>query len=68
MAAAVADYRPAETHASKLKRGEAAIGLSQEAPRGVLKVTAPVWCATRRFADALTAYKAAHPDGWTRYL
>jgi len=27
MAAAVADYRPAETHASKLKRGKAAIGL-----------------------------------------
>ena len=29
-----------------LQAGEAAIGLSQEAPRGVLKVTAPVWCAT----------------------
>jgi len=27
MTAAVADYRPAETHASKLKRGESAIGL-----------------------------------------
>jgi phosphopantothenoylcysteine decarboxylase / phosphopantothenate---cysteine ligase len=27
MTAAVADYRPAETHASKLKRGKAAIGL-----------------------------------------
>ena len=45
-----------------LQAGEAAIGLSQEAPRGVLRVTAPVWCATRRFADVLAAYKVEHPD------
>lgn len=45
-----------------LQAGEAAIGLSQEAPRGVLRVTAPVWCANRRFADALAAYKLQHPD------
>ena len=45
-----------------LQAGEAAIGLSQEAPRGVLKVTAPVWCATRHFADVLTLYKRAHPE------
>ena len=45
-----------------LQAGEAAIGLSQEAPRGVLKITAPVWCATRRFADALAAYKLQHPE------
>jgi len=45
-----------------LQAGEAAIGLSQEAPRGMLKMTAPVWCATRHFADVLAAYKAAHPE------
>ena len=45
-----------------LQAGEAAIGLSQEAPRGVIKVTAPVWCANRRFADVLAAYKLEHPD------
>ena len=45
-----------------LRAGASAIGLSQEAPRGVLKVTAPVWCANRRFADALAAYKLEHPD------
>jgi DNA-binding transcriptional LysR family regulator len=45
-----------------LQAGEAAIGLSQEAPRGVLRVTAPVWCANRRFADVLAAYKLQHPD------
>ena len=45
-----------------LQAGEAAIGLSQEAPRGVLKVTAPVWCANRHFADVLAAYKHQHPE------
>ena len=45
-----------------LQAGESAIGLRQAAPRGVLKVTAPVWCATRRFADVLAAYKLKHPD------
>jgi DNA-binding transcriptional LysR family regulator len=44
-----------------LQAGEAAIGLSREAPRGVLKVTAPVWCANRRFADVLAAYTLEHP-------
>lgn len=45
-----------------LQAGEAAIGRAREAPRGVLKLTAPVWCANRRFADMLAAYKAQHPD------
>ena len=45
-----------------LQAGEAAIGLSQEAPRGNLKVTAPVWCANRHFAEVIAAYKYSHPD------
>ncbi len=45
-----------------LQAGEAAIGLSQEAPRGVLKLTAPVWCANRRFVNVLAAYKQAYPQ------
>ena len=45
-----------------LQAGAAAIGRNQEAPRGVLKVTAPVWCATPRFADVLAGYRRAHPD------
>jgi DNA-binding transcriptional LysR family regulator len=45
-----------------LQAGEAAIGMRQEAPRGVLKLTAPVWCANRRFADVLAAYKVQHPE------
>lgn len=45
-----------------LRAGEAAIGLSQEAPRGVLKLTAPVWCATPRFAAVLAGYKRKYPQ------
>ena len=45
-----------------LQAGETAIGLSQEAPRGVLKLTAPVWCANRHFAAVLAAYKQQHPE------
>jgi len=45
-----------------LQAGEAAVGLSQQAPRGLLRLTAPVWFANRRFADVLAAYKAGHPD------
>ena len=45
-----------------LQAGEAALGLSREAPRGVLKVTAPVWFANRRFAEVLAGYKRQHPE------
>ena len=45
-----------------LQAGEAAIGCSQEAPRGVLRITAPVWCANRRFADVLAAYRQQCPE------
>jgi DNA-binding transcriptional LysR family regulator len=45
-----------------LQAAEAAIGQSLEAPRGLLKVTAPVWCATRRFAEVLAAYGRQYPD------
>ena len=45
-----------------LQAGAAAIGLRQEAPRGVLKLTAPVWCANRRFAEVLAAYKVKYPE------
>jgi len=45
-----------------LQAGQAALGRAHEAPRGVLKVTAPVWCANRRFADVLAGYKRLHPE------
>lgn len=45
-----------------LSAGEAAIGERLEAPRGVLKITAPVWCANRRFAEVLAAYRDRYPS------
>jgi DNA-binding transcriptional LysR family regulator len=45
-----------------LRAGEAAIGMRLDVPRGVLKVTAPVWCANRRFAQVLAAYKRQHAE------
>jgi len=45
-----------------LDAAEASIGRKNEAPRGVLKVSAPVWCATPHFAEALAAYREACPE------
>jgi DNA-binding transcriptional LysR family regulator len=45
-----------------LRAGEAVVACGAEAPQGVLKVTAPVWCATRRFADLLAAYRDRYPQ------
>lgn len=45
-----------------LDAAEAAIGQRNEAPRGQLKVSAPVWCATPRFAHVLAAYRARCPE------
>jgi DNA-binding transcriptional LysR family regulator len=45
-----------------LDAAEAAIGRKNEAPRGQLKVSAPVWCATPRFARVLADYRARFPE------
>lgn len=45
-----------------LDAAEAAIGQRHAAPRGQLKVSAPVWCATPRFASALAAYRERCPE------
>jgi len=45
-----------------LDAAEASIGRKNEAPRGLLKVSAPVWCATPHFARALAAYREACPE------
>jgi DNA-binding transcriptional LysR family regulator len=44
-----------------LHSAEAAIGQQAEAPRGVLKATAPAWLATQSFAGLLVAYKRQYP-------
>jgi DNA-binding transcriptional LysR family regulator len=41
---------------------EAAIGSKNEAPRGQLRISAPVWCATPRFADVLAGFRARYPE------
>jgi len=45
-----------------LDAAQAAIGQKNEAPRGQLKVSAPVWCATPQFARVLAAYRAQYPE------
>jgi DNA-binding transcriptional LysR family regulator len=45
-----------------LQAAEAAVGNQTDQPRGVLKITAPGWFATRKFADILVAYRARYPD------
>ncbi|WP_431276049.1 LysR family transcriptional regulator [Variovorax ureilyticus] len=45
-----------------LDAAEAAIGQTSATPRGQLKVSAPVWCATPRFARVLAGYRAQCPE------
>lgn len=45
-----------------LDAAEAAIGQKNEAPRGQLKVSAPVWCATPRIARVLADYRERYPE------
>lgn len=45
-----------------LDAAEAAIGRKNEMPRGQLKVSAPVWCATPQFARVLAGYRAQCPE------
>jgi DNA-binding transcriptional LysR family regulator len=45
-----------------LQVAEASIGHSTQTPRGQLKLSAPVWCANRRFAEILCAYREKYPE------
>lgn len=44
-----------------LQTAEAAVGQEAAEPRGVVKVTAPVWCANQHFADILVNYQRKYP-------
>ncbi|MBX4906679.1 MULTISPECIES: LysR family transcriptional regulator [Rhizobium] len=46
----------------RLDEVEDAIGNVTVAPRGMLKLSAPVWAATNYFTDMLTAYNRRYPD------
>ena len=45
-----------------LQAAEAALRQSAQAPRGQIKISAPVWCANRHFADVLVAYHDTYPE------
>jgi len=45
-----------------LDAAENAIGRKNESPRGQLRVSAPVWCATPRFAGVLAGYRERFPE------
>ena len=45
-----------------LQAAREAVGRGTQVPRGLLKVSAPVWCANRRFAHVLAAYREKCPD------
>lgn len=45
-----------------LQAAEAAIGLHAQAPRGQLRVSAPQWFASARFAQALRLYRDRYPE------
>jgi len=38
------------------------VQLRSSEPRGLLKVSAPVWCANKRFVDALAEYHRRYPE------
>ena len=38
------------------------LGQHSDAPRGQLKISAPVWCATPRMAHILAGYRARYPE------
>lgn len=45
-----------------LDAAAASVGQGQHRPRGELRISAPVWCATPRFAGLLAAYRRLYPD------
>lgn len=60
--AGTAWYEQSRRALDLLDAAEAAIGQKSEAPRGQLKVSAPVWCATPRFARVLADYRERFPE------
>ncbi|MFH0129355.1 LysR family transcriptional regulator [Variovorax sp. EL159] len=60
--AGTAWYEQSRRALDLLDAAEAAIGQTSETPRGQLKVSAPVWCATPRFARVLADYRERYPE------
>jgi DNA-binding transcriptional LysR family regulator len=60
--AGTAWYEQSRRALDLLDAAEAAIGQKNEAPRGQLKVSAPVWCATPRIARVLASFRERFPE------
>jgi len=60
--AGTAWYEQSRRALDLLDAAEAAIGQTHDTPSGQLKVSAPVWCATPRFARMLADYRARYPE------
>lgn len=55
-------YEQCRAALDTLQAAQAIIGQGTQVPRGQLKISAPVWCANRRFAELLNAYREQCPE------
>lgn len=55
-------YEQCRSALETLELAAAALGTGGEAPRGTLKVTAPVWFANPRIVDLMADYRRRHPE------
>lgn len=55
-------YEQCRAALDMLQAGQATIGQGMQLPRGQLKLSAPVWCANRRFARLLADYRGKYPE------
>jgi DNA-binding transcriptional LysR family regulator len=55
-------YEQCRNALETLELAAAAIGTGVEAPRGTLKVTAPVWFANPRIVNLMADYRRMHPE------
>ena len=55
-------YEQCRAALDTLQAAQATIGQGTQVPRGQLKLSAPVWCANRRFALLLEQYHRRYPD------
>ncbi len=60
--AGTAFYEQGRQALELLDAAAASVGQGQQRPRGELRISAPVWCATPRFARLLADYRQACPE------
>lgn len=60
--AGTAFYEQGRQALELLDAAASSVGQGQDRPRGELRISAPVWCATPHFASLLAAYRRAFPE------